>query len=306
MAPIEGGGAASKKKEVPQSWADQMEEGDDGHAYDNLRSLPPQTEEVRGDTKIVTAYDINDEGKRLKYVRYYKIEKIKVPKSIATRKAWRKYGKASPDGPGPNPHNTVIQDEISMEFLRTKDSQEQGQSEETSKPMGKGFVKCRYCDMDHWSISCPYKDKLAIKTSDKDSALGAAAAIGGDKDKKGMSASMGEGSKYMPPSLREGGTRKGGEMMANARSKDEANTVRVTNLPEDIQDSDIRELFQPFGRISRIFLARDKYTGQSKGFAFVSFEHREEAAKAVAMVNGHGYANLILNVEWAKPSANAP
>jgi len=94
-------------------------------------------------------------------------------------------------------------------------------------------------------------------------------------------------------------------MMGNPRSKDEANTIRVTNLPEEIQDADIRELFSPLGRISRIFLARDKYTGASKGFAFVSFDRKEDAAKAVATVHGHGYANLILNVEWAKPSGNA-
>lgn len=103
--------------------------------------------------------------------------------------------------------------------------------------------------------------------------------------------------------MREGASKRG-ETMSNTRSKDEANTIRVTNLPEEIQDQDLKELFQPFGRVIRIFLAKDKYTGQSKGFAFVSYEKREDAAKAIAAVNGYGYANLILNVEWAKPSNN--
>lgn len=104
--------------------------------------------------------------------------------------------------------------------------------------------------------------------------------------------------------MRAGGNR-AGEAMANPRSKDEANTIRVTNLPEEIQDGDLKDLFSPFGRISRIFLAKDKYTGQSKGFAFVSFDTREAAMKAIAAVNGFGYANLILNVEWAKPSSSS-
>jgi hypothetical protein len=45
---------------------------------------------------------------------------------------------------------------------------------------------------------------------------------------------------------------------------DEAATIRVTNLSEDTRESDLQELFRPFGPISRIYLAKDKVTGQSK------------------------------------------
>lgn len=45
---------------------------------------------------------------------------------------------------------------------------------------------------------------------------------------------------------------------------DEAATVRVTNLSEDTQESDLQELFRPFGSIARIYLAKDKTTNQSK------------------------------------------
>ena len=45
---------------------------------------------------------------------------------------------------------------------------------------------------------------------------------------------------------------------------DESATIRVTNLSEDTRESDLQELFRPFGPISRIFLAKDKYTNQSK------------------------------------------
>ncbi len=47
---------------------------------------------------------------------------------------------------------------------------------------------------------------------------------------------------------------------------DEAATVRVTNLSEDTQESDLQELFRPFGQIARIYLAKDKITNQSKVF----------------------------------------
>lgn len=88
------------------------------------------------------------------------------------------------------------------------------------------------------------------------------------------------------------------------RGKDENNTIRITNLPEETQDGDIRDLFKDFGRITRIFLAKDKNTGNSKGFAFVSYDSRESASRAIKGVNGHGYNNLILSVEWARPSNN--
>ena len=292
MAPVEGM-LDDPKKMVQPSWADQM----DDHQY-----VPSDEERIEGDTKIVTHYELNDDDKLVKFVRYYKIQKIKVPKSIATRKSWRKFGKASDDPPGPNPSNTQITDEVTMDFAKEKEGQmNAGVNEETMKnaKAAKGLVKCRYCEMDHWSTSCPYKDKLQLITKEGDGATGSSkvADMGDDKGAKG---------RYVPPSLR--GTdvagRKG-EIMSSRGGKDEANTIRVTNLPEDILDTDLKDLFNPFGRISRIFLARDKYTGQSKGFAFVSFERKEDAAKAVKTVNGHGYANLILNVEWAKPSGNA-
>lgn len=45
---------------------------------------------------------------------------------------------------------------------------------------------------------------------------------------------------------------------------DEAATIRVTNLSEDTRETDLQDLFRPFGSIARIFLAKDKVTGQSK------------------------------------------
>lgn len=48
-----------------------------------------------------------------------------------------------------------------------------------------------------------------------------------------------------------------------------------------------------------------KSVARRKGFAFINFVHREDAARAIANVNGFGYDNLILSVEWAKPSGTA-
>lgn len=107
--------------------------------------------------------------------------------------------------------------------------------------------------------------------------------------------------KYVPrPQLMEERGKPSASM--SMRLKEDLNTIRVTNLPGEIQDSDIKELFQIAGRINRIFLAKDKYTGASRGYAFVSFDKHEAALTAVNTLNGHGYANLILKVELARPS----
>ena len=78
------------------SWADEIEEGDSS-------TLPPPSEKIKGDTKVVTEYMFNDDGKKVKVVRTYKIEKKMVPKSVAQRRSWAKFGMSKSDKPGPNP-----------------------------------------------------------------------------------------------------------------------------------------------------------------------------------------------------------
>ncbi|XP_068034327.1 eukaryotic translation initiation factor 3 subunit G-B-like [Anomalospiza imberbis] len=89
-------------------------------------------------------------------------------------------------------------------------------------------------------------------------------------------------------------------------AKWKAEDIHVTNLSEDTRETDLQELFHPFGFISRIYLAKDKTTGQSKGFTFISFHRREDAARAITGMSGFGYDDLILNVEWAKCVPGTP
>ncbi|XP_069998151.1 eukaryotic translation initiation factor 3 subunit G isoform X2 [Penaeus vannamei] len=247
---------------------------------------------------------MNDEGKKVKIISYYRIEKHRVARTIAERKTWRKYGLSKNDKPGPNPATTITAEDVFMHFLSNKD-EEQNEQEEIKKKLldqQKGQVKCRLCKEDHWTKQCPYKDKLEPLRS---SLLGEEAAeeetpaqaTPAEKPKIG---GVTQG-KYIPPSMRDGGSKKG-ESMMSSRGRDETATVRVTNLSENTREQDLQDLFRPFGDISRIFLAKDKNTGQSKGFAFINFKRREDAAKAIQVLNGYGYDHLILSVEWAKPS----
>ena len=108
------------------------------------------------------------------------------------------------------------------------------------------------------------------------------------------------GGKYVPPSMRgAGGVRAPGESMRSG-NRDDLPTLRVTNISEDTQENDLRELFGHFGKVARVYVGRDRETGAGKGFAFVSFEDKAVAQKAIDKVNGMGYDNLILSVQWSR------
>jgi translation initiation factor 3 subunit G len=122
--------------------------------------------------------------------------------------------------------------------------------------------------------------------------------------------------KYVPPGQRGGpfsstAGLKGAGGLAGLASRSgnpgdinrDQNTLRVTNISEETTEAELQQLFQVFGRISRVYLAKDKETMQSRGFAFVSFVHREEAAIAMEKLQGYGLNHLILKLEWARPSA---
>ena len=62
----------------------------------------------------------------------------------------------------------------------------------------------------------------------------------------------------------------------------------------------MRDLCAPLGYVSRVFVVKDRETWVCKGFAFVSFHSKEDAEKAMAVLDGRGYGNLILKAEWSE------
>jgi translation initiation factor 3 subunit G len=83
-------------------------------------------------------------------------------------------------------------------------------------------------------------------------------------------------------------------------NRDDLPTLRVTNISEDVEENDLRDLFGAFGRVARVYVGRDRETGAGKGFAFVSFEDKEVAKRAMEKLHGRGYDNLILSVQWSR------
>ncbi|XP_056641965.1 eukaryotic translation initiation factor 3 subunit G [Diorhabda carinulata] len=280
-------------EEVKSSWADEVElEGG---------SLPPATEVVENGYKIVTEYKYNDDDKKVKIVRTYKIEKRIVSKSIALRKTWKKFGEAANDKPGPNPATTIVAEDVYMQYITSKEDENKQEDDPLDKLRGigdKNIVKCRTCNGDHWTSKCPWKDTILAggKMPDEKKAT----AVAGPAGETGKQV----GSKYVPPNLREGATKRTDGSNLSKRD-DSYSAIRIANLCDSTAEADLEELVKPFGPIQKLFLAKDRLTGLCKGFAYIHFKFRNDAANAIARLNGHGYDHLILNVDWSKPSSNS-
>lgn len=75
----------------------------------------------------------------------------------------------------------------------------------------------------------------------------------------------------------------------------------VGNLPFSIRDESLAELFAAFGTVESSKVITDKYSGRSKGFAFVEMSTEEEAQKAVEALNESEVEGRKIVVNIAKP-----
>lgn len=107
-------------------------------------------------------------------------------------------------------------------------------------------------------------------------------------------------SKYVPPHARRDGAAISADIYSGRERKEDVNTLRITNLSSYTTEADLKELTQKFGHTTRVFIARDREANVCKGFAFVSYQRRDDADRALKRLDGYGYDNLILRVEWAK------
>ena len=77
----------------------------------------------------------------------------------------------------------------------------------------------------------------------------------------------------------------------------------VGNLSFQATESALRELFQPFGQVTRVHMAMDRETGRARGFAFVEMSNDDEATKAIAALDGKDFEGRNVKVNEARPRA---
>lgn len=253
----------------------------------------------------IIEYKINDEGKKVKVTRKIKRTLVKstVNHAVAERMHWTKFGAEKGHAAGPDRATTTVGEAVRLKLtaggLKKEDSPEEDENAALRAQLATKKITCRLCQGDHYTTRCPHKETLGNIIGDPSDTGAGADGPGGAPDGASASEIRAAGGKYVPPSMRAGAAA-GGETM-NGRSGDRDNlpTLRVTNLSEDATDSDMWELFARFGKVNRIFLGKDFETGLCKGFAFVTFEDRREAEKALEKVNGLPYDHLILGCAWS-------
>jgi len=79
----------------------------------------------------------------------------------------------------------------------------------------------------------------------------------------------------------------------------------VGNMSFQTTAADLRALFEPFGQLARVHVATDRETGRARGFGFVEMPNDEEAAKAIAALDGKEIGGRNLKVNEARPKSES-
>lgn len=74
----------------------------------------------------------------------------------------------------------------------------------------------------------------------------------------------------------------------------------VSNLSFQVQEEDLRQLFESFGEVSSAKIITDRETGRSRGFGFVEMSSSDEANKAMSSLNNKDVQGRAISVTVAR------
>jgi RNA recognition motif-containing protein len=77
--------------------------------------------------------------------------------------------------------------------------------------------------------------------------------------------------------------------------------IYVGNLSYEVNEDELRQEFSAYGEVTSVSVVTDRYSGRSKGFAFVEMNTKAEADAAIAALNGKALKDRTLVVNEARP-----
>jgi cold-inducible RNA-binding protein len=80
----------------------------------------------------------------------------------------------------------------------------------------------------------------------------------------------------------------------------------VGNLSFNTTETDLQDLFAQAGAVQEVMLMQDKFTGKSRGFAFVTMGSEQDAQNAIQQFNGKTVEGRALTVNEARPREARP
>jgi RNA recognition motif-containing protein len=82
--------------------------------------------------------------------------------------------------------------------------------------------------------------------------------------------------------------------------------IYVGNLPEQVQNDELKELFQRFGTVDAVRIIRDRVTGQPRGFGFVDMAEAAEGEKAIKELDNSMFKGKTICVNEARERKPRP
>jgi RNA recognition motif-containing protein len=77
--------------------------------------------------------------------------------------------------------------------------------------------------------------------------------------------------------------------------------IYIGNLPYSMTEETLEEMFKAYGEVASVRIIKDKFTGNSKGFAFVEMGSEDSAQEAIDGLNGKEVEGRALRINKALP-----
>jgi len=77
--------------------------------------------------------------------------------------------------------------------------------------------------------------------------------------------------------------------------------IYVGNLSREVTEEDLRQAFGAFGQVASVTIIKDRFSGASRGFAFLEIPNKTEAEAAIRGLNGKELKGRPLTVNEARP-----
>jgi RNA recognition motif-containing protein len=76
--------------------------------------------------------------------------------------------------------------------------------------------------------------------------------------------------------------------------------IYIGNLPQDIYEDELLEMFEEYGAVKSVRIIKDRYTKKSRGYAFVKMDDKDAALKAIEEWDEGSIDDQIIKVQEAR------
>ncbi len=83
-------------------------------------------------------------------------------------------------------------------------------------------------------------------------------------------------------------------------------TLYLGNLSYKLNEQGLQKFLSTYGKVTYLFMPKEKHTKKSKGIAFVQYSKKEEFERALKILNGKDYMGRTLKASKAIENESMP